>query len=123
MTRDQHHGGAEQDPDDGGFAAAQQAALIAIGQALIAQSTGGTTALELVVTQTVTGQNVDLDFQLNLERQSGLAVPAAAEDPLVEAVQRLVLLWREHNRERWRTFNYRLTRGESAPQFTSEFAY
>ena len=123
MTRDQHHGGAEQDPDDGGFAAAQQAALIAIGQALIAQSTGGTTALELVVTQTVTGQNVDLDFQLNLERQSGLAVPAAAEDPLVEAVQRLVLLWREHNREPWRTFTYRLTRGESAPQFTSEFAY
>ncbi len=123
MTGDQQEGGAAPEPADAGFAAAQQAALIAIGQALIAQSTGGTVALELVVTQTVAGQDVDLDFQLNLERQSGLSVPAAAEDAVVEAVQQLVLLWREHGREPWRTFTYRLTRGESAPQFTSEFAY
>ena len=109
--------------DDGGFPAAQQEALVGIGQALIAQSSAGTVSLELVVTQTVAGQNVDLDFQVQMERQSGLAVPAAAEDALVEAVQRLVLLWREHGREPWRTFTYRLTRGPAGPRFTSEFGY
>jgi len=104
------------------FDAAQQQLMVEIGQALIAQSTGGTVTIELVVTQTVDGQDVDLDFRLNLERQSGLTVPAAAEDALVDTVQRLVLLWREHNRDPWRTFTYRLTRGETGPRFTSEFA-
>ena len=105
------------------FDAAQHEALVAIGQALIAQSTPGTVALDLLVTQAVDGENVNLDFQLHLERQSGLSIPAEAGDALVEAVQQLVLLWRQHDREPWRTFSYRLTRGGTGPQFTSEFAY
>lgn len=109
--------------EDDAFAAAQNAVLVEIGQALIEQSMSGTVALELTVLQTVNGDAVDLDFQLNLERQSGLSVPATASDPLVAAVQRLVLLWREHGRAPWRRFTYRLTRGESGPQFISEFAY
>ena len=122
MTTDKPHenGPTEDTPD---FDAAQQQALVAIGQALIAQATAGTVALELVVTQTTRDRDVDLDFQLQLERQSGLTVPTAAEDALVEAVQHLVLLWRAHGREPWRTFTYRLTRGESGPRFTSEFAF
>ncbi|MGH2584541.1 MAG: hypothetical protein ACRDJE_06470 [Dehalococcoidia bacterium] len=109
--------------DDPSFDAAQQRLLVEVGQALIAQSTAGTVALELVVTQVMEGQNVDLDFRLNLERQSGLTVPAAAEDALVDTVQRLVLLRQEHSRDPWRTFTYRLTRGETGPRFTSEFAF
>lgn len=105
------------------FDAAQQQALVEIGQALIGQSASGTVVLELVVTQAVRGEEVDLDFRLNLERQSGLAVPTVAEDALVEAVQRLVGLWREHGQDPWRTFTYRLTRGETGPQFTSEFDF
>lgn len=109
--------------DDTDFDAAQKQALVEIGQALIGQSASGTVALELIVTQAVRGEDVDLDFRLNLERQSGLSVPAVAEDALVAAVQRLVLLWREHERDPWRIFTYRLTRGESGPQFTSEFEF
>ena len=116
-------GPAESPPPSADFDAAQHEALVAIGQALMAQSTPGTVALDLVVTQAVAGENVDLDFQLQLERQSGLSIPAEAGDPLVEAVQQLVLLWRRHEREPWRTFSYRLTRGDSGPQFTSEFAF
>ena len=114
---------AESPPPSDDFDAAQQEALVAIGQALIAQSTPGTVALDLLVTQTVDGEDVDLDIQLQLERQSGLSIPAEAGDELVEAVQQLVLLWRRHGREPWRTFSYRLTRGDSGPQFTSEFAF
>jgi hypothetical protein len=66
---------------------------------------------------------VDLDFRLNMERQSGFVLPAEASDELVEAVQQLVLLWREHGREPFRTFTYRLTRGDTGPRFTSEFEY
>ena len=105
------------------FDAAQQRLMVEIGQALIAQATGGTVSLELVVAQAGGGDRVDLDFQLNLERQSGLTVPADADDALVDAVQRLVLLWRGHGREPWRSFTYRLTRGAGGPQFTSEFAF
>lgn len=111
------------DDQDEGFDQAQQAALVLIGQALIEQSLPGTAAIELVVAQRVTGQDVDLDFRLQLVRESGLAMPSAAGDALVTAVQRLVLLWREHGREPWRTFSYRLLRGESGPRFTSEFDY
>ena len=116
---------ADPRPDTGDehFDAEQNEALIAVGQALLAQATAGTVALELMVTQAVTGHEVDLDFQLHLERQSGLTVPLTAGDALVDAVQRLVLLWREHNREPWRTFSYRLVRGESGPKFTSEFGF
>jgi hypothetical protein len=111
------------DGEDGeDFDAAQQALMVEIGQALLAQATGGTVALELTVTQAGDGDAVNLDFQVSLERQSGLAVPAAAEDALVDTVQRLVLLWRRHGREPWRGFTYRLTRGPSGPRFTSEFA-
>ncbi len=110
-------------PDGASFDAVQNDLLVEIGQALIAQSTGGTVAVELAVTQSVTEGAVDLDFQLHLERQSGLSMPAAAEDALVKAVQQLVLLWREHNREPWRTFTYRLTRGDAGPRYTSEFSY
>ena len=113
------------DPEskDGGFAQEQNEALIAIGQALLAQSTAGTVALELVVTQTVAGQEADLDIRVNLERQSGLAVPATPSDEVIETVQRLALLWRRANRDPWRTFTYRLTRGESGPRYTSEFSF
>ena len=108
---------------DDTFDAAQNDLLVAIGQALIAQSTGGTVAVELAVTQAEGDGAVDLDFQLRLERQSGLSVPASADGTLVEAVQRLVLLWREHGREPWRTFTYRLARGDTGPRYTSEFSY
>jgi hypothetical protein len=110
-------------PDDDAFDAAQNDLLVEIGQALIVRSTGGTVAVELAVTQSERDGAVDLDFQLHLERQSGLSVPASADEALVDAVQRLVLLWREHDRDPWRTFTYRLTRGETGPRFTSEFAY
>lgn len=106
-----------------GFDEAQQAALVLIGQALIEQSLPGTAAIEVVVTQTVSGQDVNLDFQLQLIRESGLAMPSVAGDTLVTAVQRLVLLWREYGRDPWRVFTYRLLRGESGPRFTSEFDY
>jgi hypothetical protein len=111
------------DGDTADFDAQQQQIMVEIGQALIEQSTSGTVALELVVTQQAAASNVDLDFRLNLERQSGLTVPAAAEDALVESVRRLVLLWREHGREPWRTFTYRLARGDTGPRFTSEFSF
>jgi len=105
------------------FDVEQQRLMVEIGQALIAQSSGGTVAIDLVVTQQIESQNVDLDFRLELQRQSGLTVPAVAEDSLVDAVQRLVLLWRGHGREPWRTLTYRLSRGESGPHFTSEFSF
>jgi hypothetical protein len=105
------------------FDTLQQQLMVEIGQALIEQSMSGTVALDLVVTQRTEAADVDLDFRLNLERQSGLTVPAPAGDQLVEAVQRLVLLWREHGREPWRTFTYRLSRGDSGPRFTSEFSF
>jgi hypothetical protein len=105
------------------FDATQQQILVEIGQALLGAATGGTVGLELIVSQSVEERDVDLDFQLHLERQSGLTVPATVDDALVECVQRLVLVWREHEREPWRTFTYRLTRGETGPQFTSEFAF
>jgi hypothetical protein len=120
MTEHRTEGAAPETPD---FEAAQQQLMVEIGQALIAQSTGGTVAIDLTVVQQVDDRDVDLDFRLDLERQSGLTVPAAAEEPLVDAVRRLVLLWREHGREPWRTFSYRLTRGESGPRFTSEFSF
>jgi hypothetical protein len=105
------------------FDSLQQQLMVEIGQTLIEQSVSGTVALELVVMQQADATDVDLDFRLNLERQSGLTVPAAAGDDLVEAVQRLVLLWREHGHAPWRTFTYRLSRGDSGPQFTSEFSF
>lgn len=105
------------------FDTEQQRLMVEIGQALIAQSSGGTVAIDLVVSQGVARENVDLDFRLELQRQSGLSVPVAAEEPLVDAVQRLVLLWRRHGREPWRTLTYRLSRGEPGPQFTSEFSF
>jgi hypothetical protein len=108
---------------DDDFDTAQHDLLVAIGQALMALSTGGTVAVELAVTQVEHEDTVDLDFQLHLERQSGLSVPASADDTLIEAVQGLVLLWREHGRAPWRTFTYRLARGDTGPRFTSEFAY
>jgi hypothetical protein len=127
---------AEQPTDGSGeaedFDTAQQHLMVeigqeliaqAIGQELIAQATSGTVALELVVVQESGERDVGLDIQLSLERQSGLTVPATAEDALVEAVQRLVLLWRRHERDPWRRFTYRLTRGVSGPQFTSEFSF
>ena len=103
------------------FDAAQQSILIEIGQLLMAQSTSGTVALDMTVTQTVVGADVDLAFRLDLARQSGLTIPADAGEELVQAVQRLVLLWREHGRTPWRTFTYRLERGESGPRYTSAF--
>lgn len=117
------HPSGDAAPEAPDFDAAQQQLMVEIGQALIAQSTGGTVAIDLVVVQQVDDQDVDLDFRLDLQRQSGLTVPAAAEEALVEAVRRLVLLWREHGREPWRTFSYRLTRGEAGPRFTSEFSF
>jgi hypothetical protein len=120
MTSSTSNGMAEQAPD---FDTAQQQLMIEIGQALIELSVSGTVAVELVVTQQADLNDIGLDFQLNLERQSGLTVPAAATDALVEVVQRLVLLWREHRREPWRTFTYRLTRGDAGPRFTSEFSF
>jgi hypothetical protein len=105
------------------FDSLQQQIMVEVGQALIEQSMSGTVALELIVTQQTEATNVDLDFRLNLERQSGLTVPATAEDTLVDLVKRLVLLWREHGREPWRTFTYRLSRGDTGPQFTSEFTF
>lgn len=110
-------------PEASEFEAAQQQLMIEIGQALIAQSVGGTVAIDLLVTQHAPGDDVELDFRLDLQRQSGLTIPAAAEQPLVETVQRLVLLWREYGREPWRTLTYHLTRGESGPRFTSEFDF
>jgi hypothetical protein len=105
------------------FDTAQQALLGEIGQALIAQATPGTTALSLTVRQQADGQDVSLDFQLHLERQSGLAVSTTAEEALVAAVQRLVLLWREHGRGPWRVFTYEVTRGEAGPRYTSAFDF
>jgi hypothetical protein len=105
------------------FDAAQQAILVEIGQALMAQSTGGTVALDLTVRQGGSGTDVDLEFRLDLERQSGLTVPASAPEELVQAVQRLVLLWREQDREPWRVFTYRLERGESSPRYISAFEF
>jgi hypothetical protein len=113
--------GNEAGADD--FDAAQQALMVEIGQALMAHSTPGVVALELVAVQTASGESVELDLRLNLERQSGLTVPAEADDTLVELVQRLVLLWRGHGRDPWRTFTYRLGRGPGGPQFTSEFDF
>ena len=116
---------AEQPPEEavGGddFDTAQQQLMVEIGQTLIAQATSGTVALELVVGHAA--DDADLEIQLNLERQSGLTVPASADEALVEAVRRLVLLWRRHGREPWRTFTYRLTRGPDGPRFTSEFSF
>jgi hypothetical protein len=105
------------------FDTAQQELMVEIGQALIEQSVSGTVLIELVVTQQVDRHDVDLDIRLNLERQSGLTVPAAAGDTLVEVIQRLVTLWRAHDREPWRSFTYRLTRGDTGPRFTSEFSF
>jgi hypothetical protein len=110
-------------PETADFDTEQQRLMVEIGQALIAQSSGGTVAIELVVTQQIESQNIDLDFRLELQRQSGLTVPATAEESLVGATQRLVLLWRSHGREPWRTFTYRLSRGEAGPRFTSEFSF
>jgi hypothetical protein len=106
-----------------GFDAAQQQLMVEIGQHLIALATSGTVALQLSVAQDSADQDVGLDIQLALERQSGLTVPASADDALVDAVQRLVLLWQRYEREPWRTFTYRLTRGPAGPQFTSEFSF
>lgn len=112
-----------QDGDAPDFDAVQQQIMVEIGQALIEQSISGTVALDLVVTRQAEALNGGLDFRLNLERQSGLTVPASAGDPLVQAVRRLVLLWQEHGREPWHTFTYRLTRGDTGPRFTSEFSF
>jgi hypothetical protein len=114
---------AETQDSDADFDTLQQQIMVEIGQALIEQSVSGTVALDLVVTQQAETSSVGLDFRLNIERQSGLTVPASAGDPLVEAVRRLVLLWQEHDREPWHTFTYRLTRGDSGPRFTSEFSF
>lgn len=103
------------------FDAAQQSILIEIGQLLMGQSTSGTVALDLAVLQTVRDTDINLDFQLKLERQSGLTIPAEAGEALVQAVQRLVLLWREDGRGPWRGFTYRLERGESGPRYISAF--
>ncbi|MGD9893924.1 MAG: hypothetical protein AB7R89_28015 [Dehalococcoidia bacterium] len=105
------------------FDTLQQQLMVEIGQALIEQSVSGTVALDLVVTQQAEATGVGLDFRLNLERQSGLTVPAAAGDALIEVVQRLVLLWRDHGRAPWRTLTYRLSRGDAGPRFTSEFSF
>ena len=102
------------------FDAAQQRLMEEIGQALIGQSTSGTVALELVAAQGVAAGE-DLTIDLALERQSGLTVPAAADEAVTEIVRRLTLLWQAHGRAPWRTFTYRLTRGESGPRFTCEF--
>lgn len=109
--------------DAADFDALQQQIMVEIGQALIEQSISGTVALELVVSQQSEASNAGLDFRLTLERQSGLTVPAAVDDQLVEAVRRLVLLWQEHDREPWHTFTYRLTRGDAGPRYTSEFSF
>ena len=119
MTAEQPPEGVAGDED---FDAAQQRLMVEIGQALIAQATGGTVALELLVGR-ADAEGAGLDIELNIERQSGLTVPASADDALVDAVQRLVLLWRRHGREPWRTLTYRLTRGPGGPQFTSEFSF
>ena len=103
------------------FDAAQQRLMEEIGQALIGLSTGGTVALELVVSQGSSGASAPLDVSLTLERQSGLTVPATADETVTEAVARLALLWQQHNRAPWRTFTYHLTRGGSGPRFTCEF--
>jgi hypothetical protein len=117
----------EQPPDKAAgaevFDAAQQQLMVEIGQALIAQATSGTVALELVVGQAADATSVDPDIRLNLERQSGLTVPASVDDALVEAIRRLVLLWRRHERDPWQTFTYRLARGPEGPRFTSEFTF
>lgn len=111
--------------DDAGqdFDAAQQRLMEEIGQALIGQSSGGTVALELVASQENADDGAIMDLSLSLERQSGLTVPTAADDAVMEAVQRLARLWQEHGRAPWRTFTYRLTRGESGPRFTCEFEF
>jgi hypothetical protein len=118
---------AEQPPDDVAdveeFDAAQQQLMVEIGQALIAQATSGTVAVELIVGQAAADAGVELDIRLNLERQSGLTVPASADDALVGTIQRLVLLWRRHGRDPWSTFTYRLLRGPEGPRFTSEFTF
>jgi predicted nucleic acid-binding protein len=120
MTSDAPNGNGAEAED---FDAAQQALMVEIGQALMAHSTSGVVALELIATQAESGEAVELDLRLNLERQSGLTVPAEADDALVALVQRLVLLWRGHGRDPWRTFTYRLSRSPSGPQFTSEFDF
>jgi len=111
-------------PDDAtnaeAFDAAQQQLMVEIGQALIAQSSGGTVAIEVLARQQPES-DAGLEIEMSQERQSGLTVPAAADDTLRDAVQRLALLWRDHGRGPWRSFTYRLTRGESGPRFTSEF--
>jgi len=122
MTTDPPNGPTSADANED-FDAAQHELLGSIGQALIAQSAPGTVVLSLLVTQTVTGQDVGLDFRVELGRQSGLTLPAEASDPLVEAVQQLVLLWRAHEREPFRTLSYHVTRGEHGPRFTSEFGF
>jgi hypothetical protein len=103
------------------FDTAQQRLMEEIGQTLIGQSTSGTVALELVAVRDVASEHDDLTISLTLERQSGLTVPAAADQAVTEIVQRLALLWQAHGRAPWRTFTYRLTRGESGPRFTCEF--
>jgi hypothetical protein len=107
--------------ESSGFDSARHELLVALGQALLEQSTGGTVALELAVTQRSQGQDVDLDIRLDLERQSGLSVPATASDAAINLIKQLVVLWREYDREPWRSFTYRLTRGPTGPRFTSEF--
>lgn len=107
--------------DDVGFSEAQQRAMERIGQTLIEQSIPGTAAMEAVATQAVSGSDVHLDVRLTMIRTSGIAFPAVPSDALVETVQQLILLWREHGRAPFRTFTYRLVRGESGPTFTSEF--
>jgi hypothetical protein len=119
MTTPDDAASAAETTDD--FDAAQQRLMVEIGQALMAQSTGGTVALELVATQQPAGDGEGMDLRLSLERQSGLTVPVAANEAVTETVQRLALLWQEHGRAPWRTFTYRLTRSESGPRFTCEF--
>lgn len=122
MTTDDHAQPPDRaEGDDDGFAEAQQRAMERIGQALIEQSLPGTAAMEAVVMQAVSGSDVHLDVRLTMVRSSGIAFPAVVSDALVEAVQQLILLWRDHGREPFRTFTYRLVRGESGPTFTSEF--
>ena len=117
---------AEQPVDDAAgaedFDTAQQQLMVEIGQALIAQSTSGAVALELIVGH-VAVDGVDPEIRLSLERQSGLTVPASADETLVDPIRRLDLLWRQHEREPWRTFTYRLRRGPDGPRFTSEFSF
>jgi hypothetical protein len=114
---------SEDAPGTDDFDVEQQALLVEIGQALMTHASSGVVALELVAIQAIGGDAVELDLRLNLERQSGLTVPTEADDAIVALVQRLVLLWREHGRDPWRTFTYRLGRGPSGPRFTSEFDF